>query len=80
MSVYQTSTSKANVCFVVVPRDARRFELSLWNYQKQEWGDTLTLIFESKEHEQKFGIADRHHVLLGLSKNFHLFCPLSEVT
>lgn len=71
-------TEKGEILFVKVPDDSRDFELSKWNYQKQDYVDDLTLIFESKE-QYNLKKGDRPHIQLNV-KGFKLIGLTSEIT
>jgi len=63
--IKQIKTEKFEGLAVMVPEDANDFELSFWNYQRQMYLDTKSvLIFESRSDRRKQIRQDRPHVIL----------------
>lgn len=60
--IIEFNTGKTDIVLVKVAEDAKNFELSHWNYQKQDYTDAYTLIYDSNKFEGKKG--DRPHAHL----------------
>lgn len=62
---------------IPVPLDACNYEFSYFNYQKQDYTNELTIIFDTEMWKHKYKINDRPHRLLRVGGNWQI---LGEVT
>lgn len=77
--IKQFSTGKTDILAVMVPEGAHGFELTKWNYQKQDYLGRFTLLYDSLKMETNLKKGDRPHVQLP-EGNWQIVGLSTEVT